>query len=117
VGAEDSEEEARQLAARVAGLRLFEDAAGKMNLSTAEVGGEALVVSNFTLFGDCRKGRRPSFSAAAPPEKAEALYERFAQSLREQGLPVATGSFRAKMQVELTNEGPVTLLLDSGKQF
>jgi len=117
IGAEDEEADARHLAERVASLRIFEDPDGKMNLALPDVGGEALVVSNFTLFGDCRKGRRPSFTGAAPPEKAEALYLAFADCLRNAGIPVSTGSFRAKMQVELTNDGPVTILLDSKKLF
>jgi D-tyrosyl-tRNA(Tyr) deacylase len=113
----DGEEDARALADKVVGLRVFEDAAGKMNLPLAEVGGGVLVVSQFTLLGDARKGNRPSFTEAAPPEQGNALYERFCALLREQGLPVATGVFRADMQVELVNEGPVTILLDSRRLF
>lgn len=117
VGREDGEADARFLADKVAGLRIFEDAAGKMNLAAADVGGGVLVVSQFTLLGDARKGNRPSFTEAAPPEAANALYERFCARLRERGLPVATGVFRASMAVELVNEGPVTILLDSRKLF
>lgn len=113
----DEEADARALADKVAGLRVFEDAAGKMNLSLAEVGGGVLVVSQFTLLGDARKGNRPSFVDAAPPEVGSALYERFCAVLRERGLPVATGTFRATMAVELVNDGPVTILLDSRRLF
>jgi D-aminoacyl-tRNA deacylase len=113
----DGEEAALALADKVAALRIFEDDAGKMNRALAEVEGGVLVVSQFTLLGDARKGNRPSFTAAAPPELAEALYQRFCASLRDKGLPVATGVFRAHMEVELVNEGPVTLLLDSTRAF
>lgn len=113
----DEEADARALADKVAGLRIFEDAAGKMNLALAEVGGGVLVVSQFTLLGDARKGNRPGFSDAAPPELGQALYERFCALLREKGLPVETGVFRAMMAVELVNDGPVTILLDSRKLF
>ena len=117
VAREDGEEDARQLADKVAALRIFEDPAGKMNLALAEVGGGVLVVSQFTLLGDARKGNRPSFVDAAPPEAANALYERFCALLREKGLAVATGVFRAEMEVELVNDGPVTILLDSRRLF
>ncbi|MBI3463710.1 MAG: D-tyrosyl-tRNA(Tyr) deacylase [Planctomycetes bacterium] len=117
VAADDTPEDARYLAEKVAGLRVFEDAESKMNLSLAEVEGSVLVVSQFTLLGDCRKGRRPSFTEAAPPEKAEALYLQFAEQVRQQGIPVATGQFRQHMEVEFVNDGPVTLLLDSRRQF
>ena len=113
VAAGDGEEDARWSADKIAQLRIFEDAAGKMNRSVEEVGGGVLVVSQFTLLGDARKGNRPSFVAAAAPEVANALYERVAARLRERGLAVATGVFRATMEVELVNDGPVTLLLDS----
>lgn len=113
----DGEEAARLLADKVAALRIFEDDAGKMNRAVAEVGGGVLVVSQFTLLGDARKGNRPSFTAAAPPEAADALYQRFCALLREKGLPVATGVFRAQMEVELVNDGPVTLLLDTQRTF
>jgi D-tyrosyl-tRNA(Tyr) deacylase len=113
----DDDQAARYLADKVAALRIFEDGAGKMNLAAAEVGGGALVVSQFTLLGDTRKGNRPGFTAAAPPEAADALYQRFCALLREKGLTVATGVFRAHMEVELVNEGPVTLLLDSTRAF
>ncbi len=112
-----TEDDARALADKVAALRVFEDAAGKMNLALAEVGGGVLVVSQFTLLGDARKGNRPSFVDAAPPERANALYEVFCAALREKGLAVGTGVFRATMEVELVNDGPVTILLDSRKLF
>lgn len=117
VGQGDSAADARFLADKIAGLRIFEDAQGKMNLSVEDVGGSLLVVSQFTLYGDCRQGRRPGFSAAAPPEQANALYEQFVGMLRERGLTVATGVFQAEMAVSLVNDGPVTLLLDSRKEF
>jgi D-tyrosyl-tRNA(Tyr) deacylase len=117
VGRDDGEADARGLADKVAALRIFEDAGGKMNLAVGEVGGGVLVVSQFTLLGDARKGNRPSFTDAAPPEAANALYERFCALVREKGLPVATGVFRATMAVELVNDGPVTLLLDSRRLF
>jgi D-tyrosyl-tRNA(Tyr) deacylase len=117
VAAEDVEADAVALADKVAALRIFEDAGGKMNLALAEVGGGVLVVSQFTLLGDVRKGNRPSFVAAAPPEAASALYERFCAALRQRGLPVATGVFRATMAVELVNDGPVTILLDTTRLF
>jgi D-tyrosyl-tRNA(Tyr) deacylase len=113
----DGEEDARSLAEKVASLRIFEDGAGKMNLSVRDAGGAVLVVSQFTLLGDARKGNRPGFTDAAPPEEANALYERFCALLRERGLEVGTGVFRASMEVELVNEGPVTILLDSRKLF
>jgi D-tyrosyl-tRNA(Tyr) deacylase len=109
----DQEADARQLANKIAGLRVFDDPQGKMNLSVGEVGGAALVISQFTLAGDCRKGRRPSFDAAARPELAEQLYEIFVRTVAEQGIPVATGRFRAHMLVELVNDGPVTFVVDS----
>jgi D-tyrosyl-tRNA(Tyr) deacylase len=117
VGAGDGEEDARWMADKVAALRVFEDEAGKMNLAVGDVSGGVLVVSQFTLLGDARKGNRPGFSAAAPPEEANALYERVSALLREKNLPVATGVFRAMMEVELVNDGPVTILLDSKKLF
>ena len=113
----DTQEDARYLAEKIANLRVFEDAEGKMNRSILEEGGEVLTVSQFTLYGDCRKGRRPSFTDAAAPAEAEALYEKFVSFLREMGLPVATGKFQAMMSVEIINDGPVTILLDSAKVF
>jgi D-tyrosyl-tRNA(Tyr) deacylase len=113
----DAEADAVQLADKVAALRIFEDPAGKMNLSVRDVSGGVLVVSQFTLLGDARKGNRPGFTDAAPPEDANALYERFCALLRERGVEVATGVFRAAMEVELVNEGPVTILLDSKRLF
>jgi D-tyrosyl-tRNA(Tyr) deacylase len=113
----DGEEAARWTADKLAALRVFEDEEGKMNRSVAEVGGGLLVVSQFTLLGDARKGNRPSFGAAASPEEANALYERLCALLREKGLPVAQGVFRADMEVELVNDGPVTILLDSDRAF
>ncbi len=117
IGRTDDEADARLLADKVAQLRIFEDANGKMNLAVGEVGGGVLVVSQFTLLGDARKGNRPSFTDAAAPEAANALYGRFCAMLRERGLPVATGVFRAHMDVELVNDGPVTVLLDSRRLF
>ena len=108
----DGEAEARWLADKVAGLRVFNDEAGKMNLSVEDVGGEILAVSQFTLLGDTRKGRRPSFIGAADPPEAEPLFERFCSMLRERGLVVGTGRFGAKMDVALVNDGPVTILLE-----
>ncbi len=109
----DTAEQARWLADKVVGLRIFNDPAGKMNLGLEEVGGEVLVVSQFTLHGDCRKGRRPSFIEAAPPEVAVPLYEAFIDAVRALGVKVATGRFGAMMEVELVNDGPVTLIVDS----
>lgn len=114
VGHGDGEEEARWLARKVAGLRVFEDAEGKFNLSLGDVGGSVLVVSQFTLYADARKGRRPSFVDAAPPEIAQPLVERFAELLRGEGVPVAEGVFGAMMLVEIHNDGPVTIWLERG---
>jgi D-tyrosyl-tRNA(Tyr) deacylase len=102
------------MAKKIAGLRIFEDSQQKMNLSLADVGGAMLIVSQFTLLGDCRKGRRPDFTAAASPEVAEPLYRVFVDAVAEQGIPVATGRFRQQMEVELVNDGPVTLIVESG---
>jgi len=113
VGKGDTEPDADYLADKTAGLRVFPDAENKMNRSLTDIGGEALVVSQFTLYGDCRKGRRPSFDQAAPPDLARSLYERYVEALRGRGIPVQTGVFQAMMQVELVNDGPVTLLLES----
>ena len=113
VAEDDTPRDARQLAEKIAGLRIFEDEQEKMNLSLADVGGAMLVVSQFTLLGDCRKGRRPSFVAAAPPGLAEELYQVFVDAAAAQGIEVATGRFRQHMEVELVNDGPVTLLLES----
>ena len=109
----DTDADAQQLADKTIQLRIFDDADGKMNLALSDVGGAVLVVSQFTLLGDCRKGRRPSFIQAAPPELAERLYETFVAAIGVQGIRVATGRFRAMMEVELVNDGPVTLLLES----
>lgn len=109
----DTAAEAQWLAEKVAGLRVFNDEAGKMNRDVADVGGALLVVSQFTLYGNCRKGRRPSFIGSASPEIAIPLYEAFINALRGLGLPVQTGRFGAMMQVELVNDGPVTLILDT----
>ncbi len=117
VGAGDTRAEADYLAEKTIGLRIFEDAGGKMNLSVAEVGGALLVVSQFTLYGDARRGKRPSFEAAAAPEQARELYEDFVEKIRRAGLRCETGRFQETMQVELVNEGPVTILLDSSKVF
>lgn len=110
---EDKEEDAAFLAEKVANLRVFEDEAGKMNLSLLDVGGEILSVSQFTLYGDCRKGRRPNFMDAAKPDHALSIYEAFNQFLTEKGIKVDTGVFGAMMDVQLTNDGPVTLIIDS----
>jgi len=117
VGAGDSRADADYLAEKIAGLRIFEDADGKMNLSVAEIAGALLVVSQFTLYGDVRRGKRPSFDAAAPPQAARELYEYFVEKIRAAGLRCETGRFQEMMRVELVNEGPVTILLDSGKAF
>ena len=117
VAQDDTVEDARLLADKIAGLRIFGDDEGKMNLALADVAGGMLVVSQFTLLGDCRKGRRPSFVEAAPPELAEPLYREFVALVAAQGIVVATGRFRADMAVALVNDGPVTLLLDSKKLF
>lgn len=109
----DTDRQAEWLAEKIAGLRIFEDEAGKMNLSLLEVGGAALIVSQFTLLADCRRGRRPSFTDAAPPEEADRLYQVFVAKLRSAGLPVETGVFQAHMDVHLVNDGPVTLILDA----
>jgi D-tyrosyl-tRNA(Tyr) deacylase len=113
VGEGDSEADADYLAGKIVGLRIFEDENGKMNLDTATVGGGVLVVSQFTLYGDVRRGKRPSFDAAARPEIARQLYEYFVERIRDAGLPCQTGRFQEMMQVELVNDGPVTILLDS----
>ncbi len=117
VGEGDGEADAVYLAEKTAGLRIFEDEAGKMNRSLREINAEALIVSQFTLYGDCRKGRRPGFSAAAPPDVADTLYRFYVRQLETQGIGVATGVFQAHMQVALVNDGPVTMLLDSRKEF
>ena len=117
VGAGDTRTEADYLVEKTIGLRIFEDAGGKMNLSVAEVGGALLVVSQFTLYGDARRGKRPSFDGAAPPERARELYEYFVAKVRASGVRSETGRFQETMQVELVNEGPVTILLDSAKAF
>jgi D-tyrosyl-tRNA(Tyr) deacylase len=113
VGKGDGESDLSFLTSKIPELRIFEDASGKFNLSLKEIGGEMLVVSQFTLYGDCRKGRRPSFTDAEDPTQAKNLYEQFVSKLKEQGIPVRTGEFQAKMEVHLINDGPVTLILDS----
>ncbi|MFZ0761654.1 MAG: D-aminoacyl-tRNA deacylase [Candidatus Sulfotelmatobacter sp.] len=117
VGRDDTEADAIYLANKIAGLRVFEDDRGKMNRSLQEVGGGVLAVSQFTLYGDLRRGKRPSFDAAAPPDKARQLYEFFVAQIRSAGLPCEIGRFQEMMKVELVNQGPVTILLDSGKAF
>jgi D-aminoacyl-tRNA deacylase len=117
VSSTDSDSDAVYLAEKIAGLRVFEDQDGKMNLSAADAGGAVLAVSQFTLYGDVRRGRRPSFDAAARPERARELYEHFVHQIRLRGLRCETGQFQAMMSVSLVNEGPVTLLLDSSKVF
>lgn len=117
VGSEDSESDVTYLADKVVGLRIFEDSGGKMNLSVVDVGGSVLAVSQFTLYGDVRRGKRPSFDSAAAPDTARRLYGLFVERIRGAGLRCETGRFQEMMQVELVNEGPVTILLDSAKNF
>ncbi|MDR0424093.1 MAG: D-tyrosyl-tRNA(Tyr) deacylase [Clostridiales Family XIII bacterium] len=117
VEAGDSPDDAEYLAEKIAGLRIFEDSDGKMNIPVADAGGQVLAVSQFTLLGDARKGKRPSFTKAAPPEEANQLYRGFVDSLRSRGLYVGEGVFRADMLVKIFNDGPVTLLLDSRRVF
>jgi D-tyrosyl-tRNA(Tyr) deacylase len=117
VGQDDQPEDARYLAEKIVDLRIFADPAGKMNLGMRDIGGEMLVISQFTLYGDCRRGRRPSFSDAAEPTTAIKLYETFVHEAAKLGITVRTGQFREHMAVELVNDGPVTLLLDSRKSF
>jgi D-tyrosyl-tRNA(Tyr) deacylase len=117
VADEDTSEDASYLAEKLTGLRIFPDDEGKMNRSLIEAGGSMLVVSQFTLLGDCRKGRRPSFIKAARPEQAVNLYNTFVAEIRGRGIPVATGRFQEHMDVELVNDGPITLLVDSRKEF
>ena len=117
IARDDTQEDARYLLEKITGLRIFDDMEGRMNLSVAETGGGVLVVSQFTLYGDARRGRRPSWSEAAAPEVAEPLYEFFVSEARKTLARVETGSFRRMMEVELTNDGPVTILLDSRKRF
>lgn len=115
IGHEDGPAEVEWLAEKIVGLRIFEDDAGKMNRSLAEVGGSMLVISQFTLYGDARRGRRPSFTDAAPPELAESLYEAFVAAVRKMGVEVGTGQFREHMRVSLVNDGPVTLWIDTAE--
>jgi D-tyrosyl-tRNA(Tyr) deacylase len=117
VGQGDTTREADSLLDKIVNLRIFEDGEGKMNLSLLEMGGELMIISQFTLYADCRKGRRPSFTDAAPPGEAQKLYDYFVGASRARGLRVATGIFQAHMEVELVNSGPVTILLDSSKNL
>lgn len=117
VGQNDTEKDSEYLAGKISGLRIFEDSGGLMNLSVQDIGGEVLSISQFTLFGDCRKGRRPGFSDAAQPDRAEALYDYFCAKLQEPGIGVKKGVFQAEMRVNVDNDGPVTILLDSTKLF
>jgi len=113
IGVSDLESEAVLLARKCSELRIFEDDNGKMNRSVREVGGSMLVVSQFTLYADCRRGRRPGFTEAAPPELADRLYQRFVEEIRQRGIPVALGAFRSEMHVQLVNDGPVTIWMDT----
>jgi D-tyrosyl-tRNA(Tyr) deacylase len=115
VGKEDGPQDVDYLASKISGLRIFPDPTGKFDRSVTDVGGKVLVVSQFTLYGDCRRGRRPSFTDAAPPEVAEGLYNHFIQRISQEGLPIESGTFQAMMEVHLINDGPVTILLDSQK--
>jgi D-tyrosyl-tRNA(Tyr) deacylase len=117
IGKEDTPEAAKSLADKIVNLRIFDDEEGRMNRSLSETRGGLLCVSQFTLYGDCRKGRRPSYDRAAPPDMARQLYEAFVESMRASGITVETGQFQAMMEVELVNDGPVTLLLDSERVF
>ncbi|SHH16312.1 D-aminoacyl-tRNA deacylase [Thermosipho atlanticus] len=117
VGKHDTDEDAKYLSDKIVNLRIFDDEQGKMNLSLIDIKGELLIVSQFTLFGDCRRGRRPSYSESAPPTQAKKLYEKFIEYSKKYGLKVETGTFGAYMEVSLINDGPVTLLLDSKKVF
>ncbi|TGE34165.1 D-aminoacyl-tRNA deacylase [Desulfosporosinus sp. Sb-LF] len=117
VGQKDEVDDITWMVDKLVGLRVFEDEGGKMNCSVLDVGGEILLVSQFTLYGDCRKGKRPSFSTAASPELAKGMFDRCVETIRSRGLRVETGVFQAEMDVELINDGPVTLLLDSEKKF
>ncbi len=114
---DDTTRNLQWMADKIVNLRIFEDDEGKMNRSLADINAEMLIVSQFTLYGDCRKGRRPGYSSAAPPEIAEPIYDRFIEEIKSRGIKTATGTFRAMMEVELVNHGPVTLLLDSEKNF
>ena len=117
IGASDTQKDLHWLVEKVINLRIFDDQQGKMNRSLADIAGEMLIISQFTLYGDCRKGRRPGFSAAAPPEVAEPLYRQFIEEVQSRQIKIATGIFQAAMQVELVNDGPVTILVDSEKNF
>jgi len=117
IRAADTTKDIQWLADKIVNLRIFADIEGKMNTSLTDIGGEMLIVSQFTLYGDCRKGRRPGYSKAAPPEQAEPMYLKFIDEVKNHRIKVATGTFRATMQIELVNDGPVTLILDSEKNF
>jgi len=117
IGQDDTEKDIQYLSDKIVNLRIFEDENGKMNISLLDIEGELLIVSQFTLYGDCRKGKRPSYDKAARPENAEALYDKFVEACRKYDIKVETGKFQAMMMVEIHNDGPVTLLLDSKKEF
>ena len=117
VGEDDTDRDVAYLADKISGLRIFDDEEGKMNMALPDIQGAMLVISQFTLYGDCRKGKRPSYAKAAKPDWAEALYEKFVDEIRKKGIPVETGVFQAEMMVELVNDGPVTIMVDSKKDF
>lgn len=117
IGTHDKNSDIDWMAEKIVNLRIFEDNQGKMNLSLRDIGGEMLIISQFTLYGDCRKGRRPGFSGAAPPDLAEPMYKQFINNVEQLGIQTASGKFQAEMEVDLTNNGPVTMLLDSNKTF
>jgi D-tyrosyl-tRNA(Tyr) deacylase len=117
IGTDETEKDITYLADKIMNLRVFEDENGKMNISLKDIGGELLIISQFTLYGDCRRGNRPSYSKAAPPEEAERIYNKFIEYCKQQDIRVETGKFQAEMLVEIHNDGPVTIMIDSNKEF